>query len=174
MVAVGGPGRVVRVYDVADGHKVRDIKKHTEWITAIEFSPDGALLATGDRNGGLQVWEAATGREVALKILHPHNSSDQTIIARFKREAEACSRLRNPHTVITYDFDETEDNILPDKSGRFRVKAVTEIGARNEGHAISNEVHSAKPAITAAQRFQSMVSPSRKGERAVTKIGPAR
>ena len=26
-----------------------------------------------------------------------------------------------------FDFDETEDNILPDKSGRFRVKAVTEI-----------------------------------------------
>ena len=26
-----------------------------------------------------------------------------------------------------FDFDETEDNILPDKSGKFRVKAVTEI-----------------------------------------------
>ena len=31
-----------------------------------------------------------------------------------------------------YDFDETEDNILPDKSGKFRVKAVTEIGDFNE------------------------------------------
>ena len=30
-----------------------------------------------------------------------------------------------------FDFDETEDNILPDKSGRFRVKAVTEIGDFN-------------------------------------------
>jgi tRNA A-37 threonylcarbamoyl transferase component Bud32 len=56
--------------------------------------------------------QIATGREVALKILHPHNSSDQTIIARFKREAEACSRLRDIHTVTTYDFDETEDGIL--------------------------------------------------------------
>jgi serine/threonine-protein kinase len=56
--------------------------------------------------------QIATGREVALKILHPHNSSDQTIIARFKREAEACSKLRDVHTVTTYDFDETEDGIL--------------------------------------------------------------
>jgi tRNA A-37 threonylcarbamoyl transferase component Bud32 len=56
--------------------------------------------------------QIATGREVALKILHPHNSSDQTIIARFKREAEACSKLRDIHTVTTYDFDETEDGIL--------------------------------------------------------------
>ena len=30
-----------------------------------------------------------------------------------------------------FDFDETEDNILPDKSGKFRVKAVTEIADLN-------------------------------------------
>jgi tRNA A-37 threonylcarbamoyl transferase component Bud32 len=56
--------------------------------------------------------QIATGREVALKILHPHNSTDQTIVARFKREAEACSKLRDTHTVTTYDFDETEDGVL--------------------------------------------------------------
>ncbi len=31
-----------------------------------------------------------------------------------------------------FDFDETEDNILPDKAGRYRVKAVTEIDDFNE------------------------------------------
>jgi serine/threonine-protein kinase len=56
--------------------------------------------------------QIATGREVALKILHPHNINDQTIVARFRREAEACSKLRHPHTVTTYDFDETEDGVL--------------------------------------------------------------
>ena len=30
-------------------------------MTAASFSPDGVLLATGDRNGGLYVWEARTG-----------------------------------------------------------------------------------------------------------------
>ncbi|MFL5308617.1 MAG: serine/threonine-protein kinase [Polyangia bacterium] len=56
--------------------------------------------------------QIATGREVALKILHPHNVADQTIVARFRREAEACSKLRDIHTVTTYDFDETPDGIL--------------------------------------------------------------
>ena len=56
--------------------------------------------------------QIATGREVALKILHPHNVADQTIVARFRREAEACSKLRDTHTVTTYDFDETPDGIL--------------------------------------------------------------
>jgi magnesium and cobalt transporter len=31
-----------------------------------------------------------------------------------------------------FDFDETEDNILPDKGGRYRVKAITEIADFNE------------------------------------------
>jgi magnesium and cobalt transporter len=40
-----------------------------------------------------------------------------------------------------FDFDETEDNILADKSGRFRVKAVTEIADFNTsfGTAFSDE-----------------------------------
>ena len=30
-------------------------------MTQVSFSPDGILLATADRNGGLFVWEARTG-----------------------------------------------------------------------------------------------------------------
>jgi serine/threonine-protein kinase len=56
--------------------------------------------------------QLATGRDVALKILHSSNLGDATIVARFRREAEACCRLRNPHTVVTYDFDQTEDGVL--------------------------------------------------------------
>ncbi|HYC38149.1 MAG TPA: transporter associated domain-containing protein [Usitatibacter sp.] len=42
-----------------------------------------------------------------------------------------------------YDFDETEDNILVDRSGRYRVKAVTEIADFNThfGSAFSDEDH---------------------------------
>src|SRR5512134_1491319 len=42
-----------------------------------------------------------------------------------------------------YDFDETEDNILVDRSGRYRVKAVTEIGDFNAhfGSAFSDADH---------------------------------
>jgi serine/threonine-protein kinase len=56
--------------------------------------------------------QLATGRAVALKVLHPHSAADATVVARFRREAEACSQLRNPHTVTIYDFDQTEDGVL--------------------------------------------------------------
>lgn len=61
-IALGGPGRVVRIYST-EGELLHEIRKHTEWIYAVEFSPDGVLLATSDRNGGLFVWEAETARE---------------------------------------------------------------------------------------------------------------
>jgi len=42
-----------------------------------------------------------------------------------------------------YDFDETEDNILVDRNGRFRVKAATEVGDFNNyfGTRFSDEDH---------------------------------
>ena len=62
-IAMGGPGRRVRIYDTRTSQVLANIKKHTDWVTSLAFSPDGVLLATGDRNGGIYVWEAATGNE---------------------------------------------------------------------------------------------------------------
>lgn len=62
-IAMGGPGRKVRLYDTKTSQCLATIKKHTDWVTSLAFSPDGVLLATGDRNGGLYVWESGTGNE---------------------------------------------------------------------------------------------------------------
>ncbi|HTU24744.1 MAG TPA: c-type cytochrome domain-containing protein [Pirellulales bacterium] len=62
-IALGGPGKIVRVFSTADGSVQQEIRKHTDWIYAIEFSPDGVLLATADRSAGVFVWEADTARE---------------------------------------------------------------------------------------------------------------
>jgi WD40 repeat protein len=61
LVALGGPGKLVKIFDTATGELKHKIKKHTDWVTAMEFSPDGQMLASGDRNGGAYVWEPATG-----------------------------------------------------------------------------------------------------------------
>jgi hypothetical protein len=70
LVALGGPGKIVKVYAAADGKLLYEIKKHTDWITALEFSPDGSRLATGDRSGGLYLWESAAGGTVGALADH--------------------------------------------------------------------------------------------------------
>ncbi|MGB7347426.1 MAG: c-type cytochrome domain-containing protein [Pirellulaceae bacterium] len=61
-IAMGGPQKMLRIFDATTGEKLFDLKKHTDWIYAVAFSPDGILIATGDRSAGLCVWEADTGR----------------------------------------------------------------------------------------------------------------
>ncbi len=62
-VALGGPGKLLKIYATKDGKLEFSLKKHTDWITAIAYSPDGKYLASADRNGGIVVWEAGTATE---------------------------------------------------------------------------------------------------------------
>jgi hypothetical protein len=63
MVILGGPDRIARAYSTSSGELLYELTKHNDWVTACAFSPDGVLVATADRAGGLFVWEAMTGRE---------------------------------------------------------------------------------------------------------------
>jgi hypothetical protein len=62
-VILGGPDRIARAYSTQTGELVYELTKHNDWVTACAFSPDGVLVATADRSGGLFVWEAMTGRQ---------------------------------------------------------------------------------------------------------------
>jgi Tfp pilus assembly protein PilF len=58
-VALGGPGKHVKIFSTRDARLAHDLKKHTDWVTAIQYSPDSVLLATGDRNGAEQAYRRA-------------------------------------------------------------------------------------------------------------------
>jgi WD40 repeat protein len=47
------------------GNEAMELKKHTDWILSVSYSNDGLLVASGDRFGGIQVWNAKTGEVFA-------------------------------------------------------------------------------------------------------------
>ncbi len=43
-------------------------------------------------------------RDVAIKVLHPFGAADETLVARFFREAKLTSRLKHPNIITAHDF----------------------------------------------------------------------
>ncbi|MDB5387868.1 MAG: repeat-containing protein [Planctomycetaceae bacterium] len=77
LVALGGSGRVVKVFSTEDGSLKYKISKHTDWITALAFSHDGKQLATADRAGGIHLWDANSG--AILLSLAEHKQAVRTL-----------------------------------------------------------------------------------------------
>jgi hypothetical protein len=57
------------------------------------------LLGRGGMGEVWRVYDTATKRIVAIKLLPPQLAADQTFVARFRREAEAAAQLNNPHII---------------------------------------------------------------------------
>jgi serine/threonine protein kinase len=58
------------------------------------------------------VWrcrDLSLGREVALKLLHPHVARDERAVGRFRREARLAAQLAHPAIVPIYDWDSRGD-----------------------------------------------------------------
>lgn len=70
-VVLGGPSRLVKVLGRPRGDVLHTFRKPTDWVTAASFSPDGLLVAAGDRFGGLFLWEARSGDPFLTLRGHP-------------------------------------------------------------------------------------------------------
>ena len=56
------------IYDARPGkEKELDLfTEHTEDVTALAFSPDGSILASGSRNSTIKLWDAVTGKHISM------------------------------------------------------------------------------------------------------------
>jgi serine/threonine-protein kinase len=66
-----------------------------------------AKLGQGGMGSVYKVEHLAMGKLAAMKLLHPALTQDAEIGRRFRREAEAVSRLSHPNTVQVFDFGES-------------------------------------------------------------------
>jgi serine/threonine-protein kinase len=65
-----------------------------------------APLGSGSFGSVWRVRELSLGREVALKMLHPHVARDPDAVARFRREATFAAQLSHPAIVPIFGFEE--------------------------------------------------------------------
>ena len=70
------------------------------------------LLGEGGMGRVYRARHVRMSRRFAVKVLFGELSGDPKVVARFSREAEAASRLQDPHVVGVVDFGETPEGLL--------------------------------------------------------------
>jgi serine/threonine protein kinase len=64
-----------------------------------------SLLGQGGMSSVYKATDPNLKRVVAIKLIHPHLSTDSQFIQRFEEEATAVASLRHPNIVQVYDFN---------------------------------------------------------------------
>lgn len=67
------------------------------------------LLGKGGMGNVYAAYDAALGRDVAVKLLRADLATDPEARARFVREAQIAAQINHPHVVHTYDVDESAE-----------------------------------------------------------------
>jgi WD40 repeat protein/serine/threonine protein kinase/tetratricopeptide (TPR) repeat protein len=67
----GSLGNHCQLCDARTGRPVCPPLPHANWVRAMDFSPDGKILATGCYDGCVYLWDAATGQRIATRLIQP-------------------------------------------------------------------------------------------------------
>ena len=105
---VGGRSQVITSGEIwiSGTHDTEEMR--LRWATGDDYDLI-AKIGTGSFGSVWRVRDLSLGREVALKLLHPHIARDERTVARFRREAQLTAQLAHPAIVPIYDFDTRGD-----------------------------------------------------------------
>src|SRR5262245_408088 len=65
-----------------------------------------AELGAGAMGTVYRATQVESGREVAVKVMHPHHVHNKIMLERFRREAKLAGRLQHPNVVCVIDVAE--------------------------------------------------------------------
>jgi serine/threonine protein kinase len=68
-----------------------------------------ALLGQGGMSAVYKAIDPNLKRPVAVKLIHPHLSSNPEFVRRFEQEAAAVAQLRHPNIIQVFDFNHDDD-----------------------------------------------------------------
>jgi len=68
---------VIKLWNVKNGTLIKTLKGHRNYIKSVAFSPDGAVLVSGETDRTIKLWDAKSG--ILLKTLKGHSKSINSV-----------------------------------------------------------------------------------------------
>src|SRR5262249_33348393 len=109
VLAFSADGKHVAAYESAPGVLIWDVAtrkllvpalRPKHWETALAFSPDGTVLASGGRDGSLELWSVATGEQIGAPLLGHHM---QIFGLAFSPDGKTLASGSEDRTIILWD-----------------------------------------------------------------------
>ena len=66
-------------------------------------------IAAGGQATVYRAWDSNTGQVVAVKVMHPHLTSDAAYLERFRREAQLAASITHPNVVRVFEVGQEAD-----------------------------------------------------------------
>lgn len=60
-MVTGSGDATARIWDCETGTPMHTLKGHTDWVLAVSYSPNGAIIATGSKDNTVRLWDAKKG-----------------------------------------------------------------------------------------------------------------
>ena len=112
----------MRLWDVATGQEKSILTGHRYDVEAVTFSPDGATLASGSRDGTVRVWDVDTGQQKHRLIneKYPDRLSNPWVVSVvFSPDGLTLASANRDTTVRVWDVETgQEKHTLTQHTGR--------------------------------------------------------
>ena len=125
---MGGPSRLLKIWNTRTSQQASSIKKHTDWITALAAAPNGKFFASGDRNGGIHVWDI-DGNEI--HALREHQGGVTAL--SFRSDSKLLASTSEDGQLIIWDLKKGSAA----KKIKAHNKGVTALHYHRNGHLIT-------------------------------------
>ncbi|MEM9119394.1 MAG: NB-ARC domain-containing protein [Cyanobacteria bacterium P01_F01_bin.56] len=99
ILASGSCDGTVSLWDAHQGHRLKQLTGHGNWVVAIAWSPDGKLLASGSHDQTIKLWEPLTGQ--VLHTLQGHTSWVWDVA--FSPDGRFLASASEDHTVRVWE-----------------------------------------------------------------------
>ena len=112
------PGGEVKIWDLATGRMLHDLRWHTSRVRGMACSPDGRRLATGSDDRTIKLWDTTTGQEVFTLRGH----ADAVLSVAFSPDGKRIVSGGNDHTARVWDTGRPAADALLRREDESRVK----------------------------------------------------
>lgn len=91
----------VRLYNVADGEKLKELRGHRSKVHGVAYSPNGKYYATASLDRDIKLWDAATNKEIKTFVGH----KDYVFSIEFSPDSKLLLSASADRTARLWDVD---------------------------------------------------------------------